>query len=68
MEITIGFTENNMAFFTQLSTIFCQEISIPCERRVLNYAYGNMVIGSRVVPHPKAVQPGHVGEVPIESQ
>ena len=33
-----------------------------------NYAYGNMVIGSRVVPHPEDVQPGHVGEVPIESQ
>jgi len=29
---------------------------------------GNMVIGSRVVPHPEAVQPGHVGKVPMESQ
>ena len=38
-------------------------------RRVyFHYAYGNMVIGSRVVPQPEAVQPGHVGEVPIESQ
>jgi hypothetical protein len=29
---------------------------------------GNMVIGSRVVAQPEAVQPGHVGEGPIESQ